>query len=407
MTIEENIRLFFDSQRKKLDNNGALTAESTTKLIAYILAILVIVAAFFLILPFYVIEDYQWFRDLSRVFQFLIISLDFLVMLAIGVAAISLIVKITHIMRSKMSLYPDRISYHWFPFLKKKEILYSDISKIEVKTKKVIDTVSKHKVKIFSQNGTTISFDTKEIENKNIFSFFRSIFRTKVIDNDDFNMSYNSDVCCILSICAKLLKEDNTEQYAYTEEKGMVTDYILSNYFMGNEKFRKKVEERFNSLISSNKKQYHNPIRQILINGKMRYEERLSLFDLFFSLAYMSNGVNQAELKNLYIIARHLLIHEWDLINLEYKYECRKQEQKTEGQTAPSPASNILLNKAYEVLGLKSDATIDDVKNAYRRMAKECHPDTLPAKCNDDEREIAVARFRAITEAYDVLLKKS
>lgn len=407
MTIEENIRLFFDSQRKKLDNNGALTAESTTKLIAYILAILVIVAAFFLILPFYVIEDYQWFRDLSRVFQFLIIPLDFLVMLAIGVAAISLIVKITHIMRSKMSLYPDRISYHWFPFLKKKEILYSDISKIEVKTKKVIDTVSKHKVKIFSQNGTTISFDTKEIENKNIFSFFRSIFRTKVIDNDDFNMSYNSDVCCILSICAKLLKEDNTEQYAYTEEKGMVTDYILSNYFMGNEKFRKKVEERFNSLISSNKKQYHNPIRQILINGKMRYEERLSLFDLFFSLAYMSNGVNQAELKNLYIIARHLLIHEWDLINLEYKYECRKQEQKTEGQTAPSPASNILLNKAYEVLGLKSDATIDDIKNAYRRMAKECHPDTLPAKCNDDEREIAVARFRAITEAYDVLLKKS
>lgn len=139
----------------------------------------------------------------------------------------------------------------------------------------------------------------------------------------------------------------------------------------------------------------------------MRYEERLSLFDLFFSLAYMSNGVNQAELKNLYIIARHLLIHEWDLTNLEYKYECRKQEQKTEGQTAPSPASNILLNKAYEVLGLKSDATIDDIKNAYRRMAKECHPDTLPAKCNDDEREIAVARFRAITEAYDVLLKKS
>lgn len=271
----------------------------------------------------------------------------------------------------------------------------------------MIDTVSKHKVKIFSQNGTTISFDTKEIENDNIFRFFRSIFRTKVIDNDDFNMSYNSDVCCILSICAKLLKEDNTEQYPYTKEKGMVADYILTNYFMGNEKFRKKVEERFNSLISSNKTQYHNPIRQILINGKMRYEERLSLFDLFFSLTYMSNGVNQAELKMLHGIGHYLLIHEWDLINLEYKYECRKLEQKTNGQTAPSPASNILLNKAYEVLGLKSDAAIDDIKNAYRRMAKECHPDTLPAKCNDDEREIAVARFRAITEAYDVLLKKS
>ncbi|MBQ0155298.1 MAG: hypothetical protein KBT22_01840 [Bacteroidales bacterium] len=136
MAIEENIRLFFDSQRKKLDNNGALTAESTTKFIAYILAILVIVAAYSLILPFYVIKDYHWFRDLSRVFQILIFPLDFLVMLAIGVAAISLIVKITHIMRSRMSLYPDRISYHWFPFLKKKEILYSDISKNRSQDKK-------------------------------------------------------------------------------------------------------------------------------------------------------------------------------------------------------------------------------------------------------------------------------
>ena len=32
----------------------------------------------------------------------------------------------------------------------------------------------------------------------------------------------------------------------------------------------------------------------------------------------------------------------------------------------------------YEVLGLKKDATEDEIKKAYRRLAKEFHPDKNP-----------------------------
>jgi len=51
----------------------------------------------------------------------------------------------------------------------------------------------------------------------------------------------------------------------------------------------------------------------------------------------------------------------------------------------------------YELLGVPRGADEAAIKAAYRRMAKECHPDRHNG-CRDQE-----ARFKAINEAYDVL----
>jgi molecular chaperone DnaJ len=51
----------------------------------------------------------------------------------------------------------------------------------------------------------------------------------------------------------------------------------------------------------------------------------------------------------------------------------------------------------YAVLGVKRDASGDEIKRAYRRLALECHPDRFP---DDAEAE---ARFREVSEAYAVL----
>jgi molecular chaperone DnaJ len=51
----------------------------------------------------------------------------------------------------------------------------------------------------------------------------------------------------------------------------------------------------------------------------------------------------------------------------------------------------------YELLGVPRGADEAAIKAAYRRLAKECHPDRHNG-CRDQE-----ARFKAINEAYDVL----
>src|SRR2546425_10996960 len=51
----------------------------------------------------------------------------------------------------------------------------------------------------------------------------------------------------------------------------------------------------------------------------------------------------------------------------------------------------------YQVLGVPETATVDEIKRAFRRLAKQHHPDRNPGKPQ------AAERFKEINEAHDVL----
>ena len=55
----------------------------------------------------------------------------------------------------------------------------------------------------------------------------------------------------------------------------------------------------------------------------------------------------------------------------------------------------------YEVLGVSRNATGDEIKKAYRKLAKKYHPDLNP-----DDKAGAEAKFKEASEAYEVLRKK-
>ncbi len=53
----------------------------------------------------------------------------------------------------------------------------------------------------------------------------------------------------------------------------------------------------------------------------------------------------------------------------------------------------------YKILGVSRDATKDEIKRAYRRLAKKYHPDLNP-----ENRKEAEEKFKEISEAYEVLM---
>ena len=50
----------------------------------------------------------------------------------------------------------------------------------------------------------------------------------------------------------------------------------------------------------------------------------------------------------------------------------------------------------YDIMGVKRDATVDELKRSYRKLARKYHPDV-------SQEADAEAKFKEVGEAYEVL----
>ena len=60
------------------------------------------------------------------------------------------------------------------------------------------------------------------------------------------------------------------------------------------------------------------------------------------------------------------------------------------------------MNNPFEVLGLKGLATPDEIRSAYRALARQCHPDMIQ---DPAEKEAAQTRMVALNLAYEEALR--
>ena len=60
------------------------------------------------------------------------------------------------------------------------------------------------------------------------------------------------------------------------------------------------------------------------------------------------------------------------------------------------------MNDPYQVLGVKPDASDDEIKKAYRELARKYHPDNYQ---NNPLADLAEEKMKEVNEAYDAITK--
>lgn len=61
------------------------------------------------------------------------------------------------------------------------------------------------------------------------------------------------------------------------------------------------------------------------------------------------------------------------------------------------------MRNPYSVLGVRADATDEEVKKAYRALSRKYHPD---ANINNPNKDLAEEKFKEVQQAYEQVMKE-
>ncbi|NNE32865.1 MAG: DnaJ domain-containing protein [Winogradskyella sp.] len=128
-------------------------------------------------------------------------------------------------------------------------------------------------------------------------------------------------------------------------------------------------------------RQVCNQIRQM-----MDHPSRLQLLHFLFGIAKADGHVAEVEMRQIYTMSGYLGISNKDFESIKAMF-----------------FNNT--DNAYKVLEIEKSVSDDEVKKAYRRMAKKYHPDRV-GHLGKEHQDGAEAKFREVQEAYEHIQKE-
>ena len=122
------------------------------------------------------------------------------------------------------------------------------------------------------------------------------------------------------------------------------------------------------------------------IRPRLRYEVRLQVVHFLFNIANADGNLAQEEVDMINRISGYLRIGQQDFDSIKAMFFKSSDE-------------------AYKILEVDKDATNDEIKKAYRKMAKKYHPDKLQ-HMDEAYQKGAQEKFNKVQEAYEKLQKE-
>ena len=187
----------------------------------------------------------------------------------------------------------------------------------------------------------------------------------------------NDFILSLLILASAVMKSD---QKILRSELDYVKRFLLQQF--GSD----EAERQLLILRELLKKEYDLQQVGVQIKQYMEYPSRLQLMHFLFGLAAADSQVHAAELQLITRIAGILGIRNTDFESIKAMF--------VKDTTS-----------AYRVLEITTDASDEELKKAYRRMALKYHPDRV-AHLGDDVQKAANAKFQDLNASYEQIKKE-
>jgi DnaJ like chaperone protein len=202
--------------------------------------------------------------------------------------------------------------------------------------------------------------------------------------NDDFGLA-------LLKLSSLLIKSDGIVQ---DSEKKYVKDYFIKTF---GELYSKKLFKKFKEEESSN----DIDVLVNIIKKSITPSKYFTVLYYLYSIAASDGIIDSREDDFIFKIATKL--------GLSSKVNFIRSQFITSNQSDYKSESNENTNsyktaEALSNLGLKEGASKEEIKIAYRKLAKEYHPDKLTGM-SEGIINIAKEKFQTIASAYEYLNK--
>jgi len=183
----------------------------------------------------------------------------------------------------------------------------------------------------------------------------------------------------LLGLSSVVIKADGKIK---KEELNYVKNFFRQNFGEAKAKMYFKV---FNDLKDKEPPSLNSLCSQV--NRNVNHNGRLQIIHFLFAVASSDNEIADSELKIIKTIANYFHINNYDFQSIHSMFLGK--------------SNNI--EDDYKILEISKESTDDEVKKAYRKMAKKYHPDKLQG-VSDDIVNMAQEKFNKVTQAYNRIM---
>ncbi len=242
----------------------------------------------------------------------------------------------------------------------------------------------------FLNEGNTSSQNSQRKRGNHNSSYYRE------------RLSQQDFATALLILSAKVMKADGKP---LKSELNYVKDFFNRQF---SHEFAKKQIRAFKDILNQNYnlKEVCSVIRRV-----QPYQDRIVLIQYLFGIAQADGNVSHAELRTIEHISSLLGISPIEFEQLKamfyrgYSSQQRKRSYSGNYSNQRTKTSYYSSDKAYKTLGITKNASIDEIKKAYRKMAVKHHPDKY-AHMGEEHQKAAKEKFQIIQDAYEQIKKE-